>query len=796
MRRFFLVIAILGVTFAQTNLAPNPGFENWDDENTLSNWTYESGITVTRCSNPDSVFSGTYSAEVILTTQDQGSTDFTSDFISVNPNVDYTFSLHVYDNDPAGKVRLVIYWYDSNQNSLPTSWGTYSSDQSDWQVLTYTATSPSNAAYAKLGFRFYDVSSSWDGDAIFHLDEMSFTPPSNNPPTITNITQTPSTPTSSDNVTVTADISDPDGDNIAKDSLYYRVWQSGSWGDWTQVYHSSTGPYTYTIPAQSNHDSVEYYIIAEDDQGNRTESSHSNYYVCDDPVIQNIQQSPSNPTSSDMVTVTADITDPNNDLATDSLFYSTDGGNTYTQVYHTDVTGNTYTYQIPAQSDGTTVQYYIMAKDNQGNRSTTSTYSYTVSDLLPPVINEIMYNPVPDDNYFEYVEIYNPNNQPYDVGGWVLTGSITNDFTIPSNTSIPPYGFLVIAKDTDSIRHFYGQDSLGFLGDGDDILVGNGTFYLGNGGDSVILKDNNSNTIDEVDYDDASPWPTAPDGDGPSLALKNPDLDNSDPSNWCSEAGDDPTYGGTPGSENECGNAVLNSGFENWANGTPDSWIVESGASITENTTDRHRGHRSASLSVTTDSTGVYQNIEQVVGGNTYYLTAWVKASGNVHNHPSTGIELLFYNGNWNYDTTHGPFYPSSSGGWQRIAIRDTIPGNATKMRIHIIGFSTGKGAAGTVDAVSLISAGAIPTSIREEITGNIDKRLKVISIGNQLKFIMKNTNNSYIEIFNVAGRRIYKNKFASLLTLNSKFFRKGVYFAIVKSGDTILARAKFVVLR
>ena len=48
--------------------------------------------------------------------------------------------------------------------------------------------------------------------------------------------------------------------------------------------------------------------------------------------------------------------------------------------------------------------------------------------------------------------------------------------------------------------------------------------------------------IDFVEYDDDLPWPLDADGEGPTLELKNPSLDNLLPQNWMASEGN-----GTPG---------------------------------------------------------------------------------------------------------------------------------------------------------------------------------------------------------------------------------------------------------
>src|SRR5947209_6295450 len=53
-------------------------------------------------------------------------------------------------------------------------------------------------------------------------------------------------------------------------------------------------------------------------------------------------------------------------------------------------------------------------------------------------------------------------------------------------------------------------------------------------------------TVDHVQYNNVSPWPTPPDGSGPSLSRVNASGYANDSANWTSSA----TAGGTPGSSN------------------------------------------------------------------------------------------------------------------------------------------------------------------------------------------------------------------------------------------------------
>jgi hypothetical protein len=83
---------------------------------------------------------------------------------------------------------------------------------------------------------------------------------------------------------------------------------------------------------------------------------------------------------------------------------------------------------------------------------------------------------------------------------------------------------------------------------------GNADWALGNDGDNIRLFHSSGQLIDNVAYDDSSPWPTAPDGDGPTLSLLDPALDNSLPENWAASLQND----GTPGAENFPTTATIN----------------------------------------------------------------------------------------------------------------------------------------------------------------------------------------------------------------------------------------------
>lgn len=150
------------------------------------------------------------------------------------------------------------------------------------------------------------------------------------------------------------------------------------------------------------------------------------------------------------------------------------------------------------------------------------------------VIHEINYNSDAGFDPGDWVELYNNGSAPVDLSGWTFEDS-ANSWTIPAGTVVPVGGFLVLAQDTAQFAAAYGG-GLGALGD-----LG---FGLSGGGELLRLRDDQGVVVDEVDYDDEAPWPTEPDGTGPTLQLIDPNLDNAAGANWQASL----NVGGSPGS--------------------------------------------------------------------------------------------------------------------------------------------------------------------------------------------------------------------------------------------------------
>lgn len=153
------------------------------------------------------------------------------------------------------------------------------------------------------------------------------------------------------------------------------------------------------------------------------------------------------------------------------------------------------------------------------------------------VINEINYNSAGNFDVEDWVELYNPHDYPLDIAGWFFRdGNDEHEFVFPGGTIVEPHGYLVLARDTAAF-HDHFPDVENYLGQFD--------FGFSAGGELLRLFDASSVLVDTVSYDDDEPWPTEPDGDGPTLELIDPGLDNALPESWQASTG----YG-TPGEEN------------------------------------------------------------------------------------------------------------------------------------------------------------------------------------------------------------------------------------------------------
>lgn len=153
----------------------------------------------------------------------------------------------------------------------------------------------------------------------------------------------------------------------------------------------------------------------------------------------------------------------------------------------------------------------------------------------PPdvVIHEIHYHPADDDLGGEFIELTCVGEEGVDLTGWAFTRGITYNF--PPGTRLEPGEFLVIARDPQALESHRGI--AGVLGPYEG--------RLRNDAETVLLRDELRNPVDRVRFADEGSWPEGTDGQGPSIELVHPELENRYGPAWGESDGT-----GTPGQAN------------------------------------------------------------------------------------------------------------------------------------------------------------------------------------------------------------------------------------------------------
>lgn len=136
------------------------------------------------------------------------------------------------------------------------------------------------------------------------------------------------------------------------------------------------------------------------------------------------------------------------------------------------------------------------------------------------VISELMVEPPTRHRDGEFVEIYNKSAFPVDLTGWRFDKGI--DFQFPNGTTLGAGDYLVVAANANFTSS--SHPGITVLGD----YEGN----LANSGERLRLVDSFGNTADEVHYYTGGDWPILAGGQGSSLELRHPDMDNALASAW------------------------------------------------------------------------------------------------------------------------------------------------------------------------------------------------------------------------------------------------------------------------
>jgi hypothetical protein len=159
-----------------------------------------------------------------------------------------------------------------------------------------------------------------------------------------------------------------------------------------------------------------------------------------------------------------------------------------------------------------------------GSTTLNASFSIDTSVIKEIVINEINYNSSDLFDSGDWVELYNRSDQTIDMSNWSFSDSEeSHQFTFPAGTVLEPDQYIVLIENDDVFTsHFPDVEN----------YISGMNFGLDGSGEFIKLVSSNGEIIDSLTYDDNSPWPTEPDGMGPTLELINANSENSYGENW------------------------------------------------------------------------------------------------------------------------------------------------------------------------------------------------------------------------------------------------------------------------
>jgi len=193
-------------------------------------------------------------------------------------------------------------------------------------------------------------------------------------------------------------------------------------------------------------------------------------------------------------------------------------------------------FQLQPDSPGINAGDPQSVPDPDGTRSDVGAYFFNFG-IFNVVLNEINYKSAVNFDAGDWVEIYNADENTADISGWTFKDEDdAHTFDIPFNTVLQPGGFLVLCENISLFRQQHPNV---------ENVTGNFLFGLSSTGEAVRLFNHTGNLVDSVLYSGQSPWPVEPNGQGPTLELKNPLLDNTLSESWAASS----LYG-TPGAIN------------------------------------------------------------------------------------------------------------------------------------------------------------------------------------------------------------------------------------------------------
>jgi hypothetical protein len=160
---------------------------------------------------------------------------------------------------------------------------------------------------------------------------------------------------------------------------------------------------------------------------------------------------------------------------------------------------------------------------------------------------ELHYNPaafagVADRQDMEFIELFNTGSQTVGLGGVQIAGFDDSPYVFPAGLMLGAKERIIVPRNAAVFESVYGS---GF----NVASTGYSPRNLSNSGEQITLLGPSDEVLQSVSFGDLAPWPTAPDGNGPSLEIIDPLGNQGDAANWRASA----FVGGSPGSNGMTG---------------------------------------------------------------------------------------------------------------------------------------------------------------------------------------------------------------------------------------------------
>lgn len=243
----------------------------------------------------------------------------------------------------------------------------------------------------------------------------------NSKPLITNVNITPASPVTRQSITISANITDSDG-SVAKVLLGWGV----TVGNLSNTYEMQfeNGAYSAPIASQTSPGTI-YFQLAAIDNLQDTAYYNGSFTVNLNqvPTIFSVSHTPTNPTSADAVTVTANVSDPEGRIGNIFLLWGITESSLINQLQMSGTNG-VYTSVIPANPSQTSVYYRVKAYDAEGQQTLSSISSYIVNpatEIRTETSKQFLVFPNP---FNAFIQVDYPSTESYSVTFTNLIGQV------------------------------------------------------------------------------------------------------------------------------------------------------------------------------------------------------------------------------------------------------------------------------------------------------------------------------------------------------------------------------------